>query len=117
MLINLFVNCYLSTVTLLQTVTNIIFFVLSAATPTSPETTTETVTTTTLELTTTTTLEPTTTGPGCPASFTQTSQGCFYVETSASNRKSWDDAQTACQGFGSHVHLATVDTQQVCIVV
>ena len=51
----------------------IIFFGLSAATPTSSKTTTEIVTTTTLQPTTTTTLgpkttttlEPTTTGPGC----------------------------------------------------
>ena len=36
------------------------------------------------------------------------------MDNSYSNRKTWDQAEAICQGFGSHVHLATIDTQDVC---
>ena len=42
-----------------------------------------------------------------------TSKGCFYVENNRPNRMNWTAAEAACQGFGSNVHLATLDTQSV----
>ena len=73
------------------------------------------ITTIDTETTTTTTTEPpsTTTQAPCPSVFTQTGQGCFYADNT--NRKTLDQAEVACQGFGSQVHLATVDTQQVIL--
>ena len=53
------------------------------------------------------------TTPGCPVELTQTG-GCFYLDNSYSNRKTWDQAEAIFQGFESHVHLATIDTQDVC---
>ena len=29
------------------------------------------------------------------------------------NKKNWTDAEAACQQYGSDVHLAMIDTQQV----
>ena len=51
----------------------------------------------------------------CPDGFNQTEEGCFFVDSS--NRKTRDDAEAACQQYGSHVHLATLDTQQVCTLI
>ena len=52
------------------------------------------------------------TSASCLFGFTKTAKGCFRVSFS-SDRKNWNDAETECQLFGSHVHLATIDTQQV----
>ena len=49
----------------------------------------------------------------CPGNFNKTSQGCFYVDNTS--LKNWNQAESTCQGFGSHVHLATIDTQQVIL--
>ena len=75
--------------------------------------TTEAATTTELGTT-----EPTTTEIPSPieSGFTQTSEGCFYVETDVNKRKNWIDAEAFCQTFGNHVHLARLDTQQVCLI-
>ena len=51
----------------------------------------------------------------CPPEFIQTAEGCFCVNNT--NTKTWYDAEAVCQVFGSHVHLATIDTQQVLSVV
>ena len=49
----------------------------------------------------------------CPfADFTRTTYGCFFVDNS-DNRRSWNNAEAACQAYGSHVHLVTLDTQEV----
>ena len=40
--------------------------------------------------------------------------GRFYIENYV---KTWADAEAACQQYGSHVHLATLDTQQVGILI
>ena len=50
----------------------------------------------------------------CPRGFNQTTEGCFYVDNT--NDKTWNDAEQACQGFGSNVHLATINTQQVKLI-
>ena len=47
----------------------------------------------------------------CPMIFNQTQEGCFYMDLG--DRKNWKQAEAACQGYGSNVHLATLDTQQV----
>ena len=53
----------------------------------------------------------TTTQP-CPITgFNRIDGGCFYVENN--NYRNWADAEAACQEFGTNVHLATLDTQQV----
>ena len=39
----------------------------------------------------------------------------FYIENC--HGKDWADAEAACQEYGSHVHLATIDTQQVSILI
>ena len=68
---------------------------------------------------TTTTTEPsvsTTTSSLCPEGFLQSSSipgRCFYLELSDGNRKNFTDARAACQGIGSNVDLATLDTQEV----
>ena len=54
----------------------------------------------------------TTTKAPCPiADFKRTTYGCFY--TKATNVKNWHDVEGARQKYGSHVHLATLDTQDV----
>ena len=53
----------------------------------------------------------TTTTVPCPDGFYQKDQGCFYVVKN--RRKDWRDAEAVCQTYGSNVHLATLDTQQV----
>ena len=46
--------------------------------------------------------------------FNTTTQGCLYVsKINNNNLKDWTAAEAACQRFGSNVHLATLDTQQV----
>ena len=47
----------------------------------------------------------------CPDGFSNTDQGCFFVEDY--NLRNWHDAEAACQQIGGNVHLATLDTQQV----
>ena len=47
----------------------------------------------------------------CMDGFNQTSQGCFKTEDYV--QKSWSDAEATCQQYGSNVHLATIDTQEV----
>ena len=50
----------------------------------------------------------------CPFDgFNMISGVCYCVDIRNTNRKNWTDAEAACQKFGSHVHLATIDTQQV----
>ena len=49
-------------------------------------------------------------GAVCFGGFNQTDQGCFKA---VNTRKTWSDAEAACQKYGSFVHLATLDTQQV----
>ena len=46
----------------------------------------------------------------CPMTFTQTQEGCFFVFYFS---MSWHRSEAVCQRYGSHVHLATLDTQQV----
>ena len=52
----------------------------------------------------------------CPSGFNQTTEGCFFVENNFFKIKNWTDAEQACQGFGCKVHLATIDTQQVKLI-
>ena len=53
-------------------------------------------------------------GPSCDkCGFTLTNHGCFYVEKDFSKRENWFDSEAVFQGFGSHVHLATLDTEQL----
>ena len=47
----------------------------------------------------------------CPMIFNHTQEGCFYVDQS--HKKRWNKAEAVCQGYGSHVHLATLDRRQV----
>ena len=55
--------------------------------------------------------QTTTTAAPCPiADFNRTSEGCFSVAT---KRQTWTDAEATCQSYGCHVHLATLDTEQV----
>ena len=48
----------------------------------------------------------------CIDGFSQTTKGCFKAEHTL---KTWTAAETSCQQYGSEVHLATIDTQQVCM--
>ena len=43
--------------------------------------------------------------------FNRTAEGYFWVDNTG--KKTWADAKAACQGFGSNVHLATLDTEEV----
>ena len=47
--------------------------------------------------------------------FTQTTGGCFFAKNTT--QKKGDDAEAVCQAYGSNVHLATLDTQQVGIFI
>ena len=47
----------------------------------------------------------------CPMIFNRTQEGCFYVNHD--DRKTWDKSEAACQRYGYHIHLATLDTRQV----
>ena len=58
----------------------------------------------------------TTAGPQaeCPEWMTETAEGCFTV---VETNEYWADAEKkACQGYGSNVHLATPDTQEVTFI-
>ena len=46
----------------------------------------------------------------CTDGFNQNAQWCFKAENTPKN---WTDAETACQQYGSDVHLATIDAHQV----
>ena len=61
----------------------------------------------------TTIVAETTTQASCPGNFNQTEMGCFYVDNT--KKKTWKQANSTCQVFGSHIHLATIDTQQVIL--
>ena len=52
------------------------------------------------------------TSASCIFTFTKTAKGCFKA---VHTLKNWTDAETSCQKYGSHVHLVTVDTQQVYV--
>ena len=49
---------------------------------------------------------------GCPSDFTKTGDWCLFVGDA---EHSWSDAENICQSYGSHVHLADVNNQQVTI--
>ena len=61
------------------------------------------------------TMEQTTTMPAapCPGDFTVAPSGCFYVEAHSLYKKTWDEAETHCNGYGNHVHLAVPNTAEV----
>lgn len=47
----------------------------------------------------------------CPADFSQTSVGCFYVDDSGTF--AWDDAETICRALGPNGRLAVLNTLKV----
>ena len=51
----------------------------------------------------------------CPGTFFQISEG-YFLRTDWGNEKNWTDAEAECQTYGNHVHLVTVDTQQVLLM-
>lgn len=52
----------------------------------------------------------TTTKKNCPAWFTHTSEGCFFVGPEIAK---WDEALDACITMGNNINLAVPDTMQV----
>ena len=50
----------------------------------------------------------------CPSTFTPIPEGCFLV--AAYTKTQWAKAETECQLNGTHVHLATLDSQQVLVL-
>ena len=49
----------------------------------------------------------------CPDMFLLTSSGCFYVQTDSLQKKTWQEAEHFCQGFGNSIHLAEPNTPEV----
>ena len=55
-------------------------------------------------------------GASCNEPFRQTNHGCFYMQNRW-DQKAWMEAEAVCQEYGSHVHLATTDSEEVCPMV
>ena len=49
--------------------------------------------------------------PSCPSKFTQTDEGCFFVESGKNG--TWYEAELRCQAYGRNGHLATLNTESV----
>ena len=54
---------------------------------------------------------PTTPPPSCPSEFTETNEGCFFVESGV--KATWNEADIRCQQFERNTHLATLNTDVV----